>query len=166
MDSMLWVDSLFRWMHVGTAIVLVGGTVFMRFVLMPSAASLSEEEHEKLRAPLIGRWKLFVHIGILLLLVSGLYNYIMVMIPKHRGDGLYHGLLGTKMILAFVIFFLASVLVGRASAFEKMRQDRKKWLFVIIILATIIVLISGFVKVRPWPPAEEQLVSQSSEVSP
>ena len=146
-DNLLAVDVLSRVLHVGTAIVLVGGTVFMRCVLMQAAAGLPEAEHDALRQRLLGRWKRVVHAGIGLLLLSGFYNYIQA-IPKHRGDGLYHGLLGTKMLLAVVVFFLATALVGRSKAFERMRQNRAKWMGVMIILAALIVVISGFVKVR------------------
>ncbi len=146
-DNMLAVDVLSRVLHVGTAIVLVGGTVFMRCVLMQAAAGLPEAEHNALRQRLLGRWKRVVHAGIGLLLLSGLYNYMQA-IPKHRGDGLYHGLLGTKMLLALAVFFLAAALVGRSEAFERMRQNRAKWMGVVIVLASLIVVISGFVKVR------------------
>ena len=95
----------------------------------------------------IGRWKKFVHGGILLFLLSGFYNYAQAM-KLHKGDGLYHGLVGTKMILAFVVFFIAAALVGRSPSLEKFRQNRVFWTRVIVILAVVIVAISGFVKVR------------------
>ena len=149
------IDVISRIVHVGTAITLVGGSVFMAFVLHPTSLTLSDEENEKLRAGVIGRWKKFVHIGVALFLISGFYNY-MTMIPKHKGDGFYHGLVGTKMILALGVFFIAEALVGKSRAFEGMRQNRGKWLKVIVMLAGVIVGISGFVKVRgiPSPPVD------------
>ena len=72
----------------------------------------------------------------------------------HKGDALYHALVGIKILLALGVFFIASVLVGRSPAFEGMRQNRAKWLKIIVILATVIVGISGFVKVRGVPNAE------------
>lgn len=147
MDSQLIIDSISRIVHVSTAIVLVGGSVFLTFVLLPTAAQLSTDEHDKLRNLINGRWKRFVHAGILLFLITGFYNYFQQM-PKHKGDGLYHALVGTKMLLAFGIFFLASVLVGRSAAFESMRASRAKWLKLVVLLSAIIVGISGFVKVR------------------
>jgi hypothetical protein len=68
--------------------------------------------------------------------------------PEHKGDGLYHALVGTKILLALGVFFIASVLVGRSAAFESWRADRAKWLKVMVLLAAIIVAMSGFVKVR------------------
>jgi len=159
MNDLNPLDILFRWAHVGTAIVLLGGSVFMRFVLMPSADTLDDDTHAGLRSQVMGRWKRFVHMGILLLLVSGFYNYLVVMIPKHKGDGLYHALLGTKILLALGIFFLASALVGRSAKFEALRANRGKWLLVIVLLGAVIVAISGFLKVRPIPtkaPAAEE----------
>lgn len=152
MDGEQILNILFRWIHVGTAIALLGGTLFMRFVLMPSAEKLSTEEHDKLREALLARWKRFVHIGILLLLVSGFYNYIRVAIPAHSAadDKVYHRIIGPKILLAFIVFFIASVLVGRSQAFEKMRQDRKKWLTIILILGFVIVAISSYLKIRPY----------------
>ncbi len=148
---MEYLSVLSRIAHVATAIVLVGGTVFMRFVLMPAAKELPEAEHDQLRQRLMSRWKRVVHGGIALLLLSGLFNY-MQQIPKHKGDGLYHALLGTKMLLALVVFFIASALVGRSAAFEKMRQNRATWMGLIVLLSALIVGISGFVKVRGPQP--------------
>lgn len=147
MDSLLFIDTLSRIVHVSTAIVLVGGSVFMTFVLLPTAEQLSAGEHDKLRGLINGRWKRFVHAGILLFLVTGFYNYYQQM-DKHKGDGLYHALVGTKILLALGLFFIASALVGRSAAFESMRASRAKWLKIMVLLAAIIVGISGFVKVR------------------
>jgi len=154
----LILNTVSRVVHVGTAITLVGGSVLMAFALMPAAAAkLSDEEHDRLREGVLGRWKKFVGPGIGLFLISGIYNYVKA-IPFHKGDGLYHGLVGTKMILALAVFFLASALVGKSKGLEGIRQNRAKWLKVLILLAATIVCISGFVKVRgkftkPMTPA-------------
>lgn len=147
----MWViDVVSRIVHVGTAITLVGGSLFMLLVLIPSAKELSEEIHQKLASAVQSRWKRMVHIGVALFLISGFYNYFRA-IPQHRGDGLYHALLGTKMLLALAVFFLAAALVGRSAALEPIRVNRGKWLKVLVVLAAAIVAISGFVKVRGLP---------------
>jgi uncharacterized membrane protein len=141
---------LMRWVHVGTAIVVLGGSVFMRFVLMPAAAPMPEADHDALRGRIMGRWKRFVMMGIALFLISGFYNYLVVAVPGHKGDGLYHGLMGTKILLAFVVFFFASALTGRSKGLEGIRRNSRKWLAVTILLAAIVSAIGGFLKVaRP-----------------
>ena len=111
---MEYAEVISRWIHVGTAIVLVGGSVFMRFVLMPAASELPEDQHEALKKRVLGRWKRFVHTGILLFILSGGFNYFRAM-PFHKGDKLYHPLIGTKILIALVIFFLISALVGKSA---------------------------------------------------
>lgn len=156
-----WISIVSRWTHIGTAIVLVGGTCFLRFVLLPAASQLAEDEHTKLKGLVMARWKKFVHIGIVLFLASGLYNYLAIQAPAHQGQKLYHALVGTKILISLVIFFLASALVGRSKTFEGMRGNSKLWQNVIIVLAAVVVGISGFAKVAlpPKPPAQQSAQS-------
>jgi uncharacterized membrane protein len=158
---MFWVDYVSRVVHVYTAIALVGGSLFTLFVLMPAAKLLPSEAHATLTTAVSTRWKRFVHLGILLFLISGFYNYFRSM-ELHRGDGLYHALLGTKMLLAFAVFFIASALVGRSEKLAAFRQHRQRWLTVLVALATLIVFFSGYVKVRGIP-ADLQGTSSSAE---
>lgn len=155
MDPQLLLDILSRWIHVGTVIVLVGGSVFMRSVLMPAAAQLPDEPHQQLRGAVLDRWRKIVGMGIGLILLSGFYNYYRGM-KVHSGQPLYHALVGTKMLLAFAVFFLASALTGRAAKFEPIRQNSRKWLGVLIALSMLIVAISGYVKVAIKPSTVPQ----------
>ena len=147
MDTLLPILS--RWIHVGTAVVLVGGVVFKRYVLIPAAASLPDEAHNSLRERVMGTWRKYVMIGIVLLLVSGLYNYYVVITTTTRAEQskLYHPLMGVKIILALVIFFLASALVGRSPALEGIRQKGRMWMSVSIVLAALVIAIAGYLKV-------------------
>ncbi|TWU51388.1 hypothetical protein [Rubripirellula reticaptiva] len=147
---MFWIDVLSRIVHVSTAIALVGGSVFTLLVLLPSAGELDEAPHKQLAAAVAGRWKKFVHGGVALFILSGLYNFVRA-IPLHKGDGTYHMLIGIKMLLALVVFFLAAALVGRSEKLATFRTNRKKWLTVLVILAAIIVAVSGYTKVRGIP---------------
>ena len=100
---MFALDVLSRIIHVGTVIALIGGSTFTLLVLMPSARELSDETHNRLADAIQARWKRFVHIGVTLILISGLYNYVQA-IPNHKGDSLYHALIGTKILVALVVF--------------------------------------------------------------
>lgn len=152
-SSHLALYTISRFLHVATAIVLVGGTFFVRFILMPAAAqALTDADHLRLRGGIMAAWKRIVHGGIGLLLASGALNYYRVISEQsHKGDALYHALLGTKILLALVVFFIASALVGRAAKFEGMRQNARKWLAINVLLALLIVALSGFLKVRGIP---------------
>lgn len=147
MDDVLIVLS--RWIHVGTAIVLIGGMAFQRFVLLPSAAELPDPEHDKLRAGVMGRWKKFVHLGIALFLLTGFYNYLGAPTPAAEPVRwkLYHPLVGTKILLALVLFTMGSGMVGRSNAFAGLRAKPKQTLTIMLLLAAVIVGISGYLKV-------------------
>lgn len=155
MSGQMIVDVISRWAHVGAAIVLVGGAVFTRYVLLAAAGKLDQSSHDTLREAVRNSWKKFVMIGIGLLLISGFYNYLVVARPKHSGDGLYHALMGVKMLLALAAFFLASALTGRSAALEPIRRNSARWLSVLILLSALVVGIGGFLKIRGVPPAAE-----------
>jgi uncharacterized membrane protein len=145
MDPELFLPLVSRWAHIACAIVLVGGSAFVWLVLQPVLNNESPELHDRIR----NRWKKFVHPGVLIFLVSGIYNLIK-MIPNHKGDALYHSLIGTKFLLALVVFALASILVGNKPGTQKIRDNPRKWLGITLLLSIIIVGISGFVKIRPY----------------
>lgn len=149
MDSATFVELISRWVHVGTAVVLLGGSVFLRCVVMPAARTLPDVEHDRLREQMMARWKRIVMIGIALLLVTGFYNYLGVERVKAPR---YHMLMGIKILLGFGVFFLASALTGRSAGLAGIRRNSARWLTVLIVLAAATVLIAGYLKVAP-PPA-------------
>jgi len=135
-----------RWLHLVAVIVAVGGTVFIRLVLHPSAqAALDDETRGSLRAVIIRRWARFIHVAILIIILSGVYN-IVVVFPTLDQALPYHPLLGVKLLLALALFFVATAITGKSAAFEGMRKQTPRWMTVNIVLAACIVLISNVLK--------------------
>lgn len=138
---------LMRWAHILSAVILVGGAFFMRFVLAPVAnATLDPTIHETLRDNIRARWKKFVFVFIALFLVSGFYNYLMVTRFEHDGEPVYHMLFGIKFLLALVVFALASFLTGRTSIAKKMQANNGFWMGMLVLLAILTVAIGGYMK--------------------
>lgn len=158
------VDLVSRWFHVGTAIVLLGGTAYIRFVLLPAASQLPDEHHQKLKELTVARWKRFVHGGILLLLLTGFYNYFRAE-PADAFRKQYHMLVGIKILLALVLFGVASGLVGRSAAFARMRETPKRFLGLAVLLGAIIVAISGYLRVEGTAAIRAQAAGTSVETS-
>jgi len=152
-NAMNFLDLLFRLIHIFTAVALVGGTIYVRFVLLPAAKELPDAEHDALKGRLKASWKKWVMIGITLLLVSGFYNYLQVAAPAHKavGDSRYHMFMGIKILLALGVFFLASVMTGRSAKFEGMRKNPAGPLSILILLAAITIGLGSFLKVRGIP---------------
>ncbi len=149
------VGIVLRWMHIFAAIALFGGTIFQRIALHPTVGELDAAQREIVAAGVRRRWSKVVMIAILFLLVSGLTNYILTVRnfkalgavnPDDNLPPLYHALWGVKVLLALVVFFFASVLAGRSEGTKHFRENAGKWLTVNLILATIIVGISGVLR--------------------
>ncbi len=138
-----------RWFHLSAVIVAIGGTLFLRWVLHPAAAkALAAGDQDVLRGAVIARWARFVHACVAVILLTGTYN-LYVMLAAHKGQPLYHSLLGTKILLALALFFIAIAITGRNPAFEKMRRKRLAWMTVNLVLAGAIVAISNVLKNIP-----------------
>ena len=143
------LSVLMRWLHISGAVVAVGGSVFALIALLPAMRGLSDEIRSDLHEAIRKRFAMLFMISVTALLVSGFYNYLLNEIPQHKGDGLDHSLMGAKILLAFVVFFLGSALVGRAAAFEGIRRRRKRWMTVNILLALIIIALAALLRAMP-----------------
>ena len=144
-----WLVVVLRWLHLLAAVLLAGGILFWCCMLRPAASELDEATATSLRQRVASRFSKVVMLAILLLLVSGLINFIRInrSLPADANKMLYHGLFGTKFLLALVVFFLASVLSGRSHAFDKLRANGKTWWGLTATLAVAIILISGVMRV-------------------
>ncbi len=152
-----------RWFHLVAAMTVVGGTIFMRFALVPSVGVLGDEQNNLLREEVRRRWSKLVMASIAFLLISGLTNYIIMLRDsksgtpeweawRHSYNGLYQAVFGVKFTLAMVIFFIASALAGRGEATKKFRQDAKWWMSVNLTLALIVVALSGVLRLTHIGP--------------
>ena len=143
---MFWIDVLSRIFHVTTAIMLLGGSLFTLLAYQPVLQTQPDQVRRTISGQTRDSWRRWVHMGIAVFLVTGFYNYFRAM-PLHKGDGLYHALIGMKIIIAMAVFFLASVLAGRSPRFENWRQAAAWPLKLLCLLGILIVAISGFLKV-------------------
>ena len=131
------IDLVSRWAHILAAILLVGGTCFIRFVIIPvkASASLDDSVHEAIRR----RWSKIVMVSVLFLLVSGLYNAARKEM-NHDVDMVYRSLVTAKIALGFFVFFMVSVLSGRSAMAQKYRESEAKWYNVVAVSYTHLTL--------------------------
>lgn len=148
---MFWLMVILRWMHVLGAIGLVGGALFVWRVVLPAHEGLDiarrKEQYESMRP----QWARLVMISILLLLVSGIANVFLMgrngefkLLQSH-----YHVLLLVKFMLALVVFFLFSLITGRSTGAQHIRDNLGKWLPICFLLAVIVICIAGVMKMTP-----------------
>lgn len=156
MDSSAVVTLLLRWAHVLAAVVALGGLAFARFGLLPALAEFDADARERIHDAIRRRWLPWVIGAITLLLASGLANFLIFnarvkAAPDVWGatwmrDTSYHALFGAKFLIALVMFYFSSALVGRGEGTQWVRNDRAKWLSVTLLLGLAVVLLSGWMR--------------------
>src|SRR5215211_4035340 len=116
-DSLFPILLLLRYMHILGAIALMGGTIFMRFALVPTVPELDDKSRGILHEGVRSRWGKFVMISAALLLISGIAN--LGLAARYDFDApvgkLYNMIAGLKLILSLPIFLFASFLTGRSA---------------------------------------------------
>ncbi|MBI2827163.1 MAG: hypothetical protein HYX69_21030 [Planctomycetia bacterium] len=145
MDTAFLLALLFRWMHILASITAVGGSIFMWAAVLPAAASLSDAERTVLADGIRSRWAKWVAGAILFLLVSGLYSFFTLN-AQSKLPPAYHMLFGIKFVLALGVFALASLLVGRSAAAQRIRVNARAWLTLNLILMVTVVCIAGVMR--------------------
>jgi uncharacterized membrane protein len=143
-----------RWLHILGGITLMGGALFQRLALMPSAAELPDDAHNQLKEALRGRWSKVVMAMSSVLLMSGMASYVVTTVNFQFDKGelpgkLYHMLFGIKFLLGLIVLGLAAMLSGRSSAAQRMRANAANWLTINLLLATLVVMIGGFMRYAP-----------------
>lgn len=140
---------IMRWLHIVGAAAMLGGGIFVRLVLQPSAAALPEAAHDQLRAEVRGRWAKIFGILTAILLLSGFYNYLVANKGAHTGQGQYHMLMGIKILLAFAVFALGALLAGKTGLAQKLQANARLWTAVTVLLGLIVVALGSYLKFIP-----------------
>jgi putative copper export protein len=129
---------LLRVLHLLSAMVLVGGLVFMFFVVGYGHQDEGSEAFQKLRR----RWSLSVMIASAVLLVTGLINAVRIVTAFQFPSVAYHSWLGIKILLALAVMFGASILSGRSAQAQRCRQMAVcGYAILCLALATLIVAV-------------------------
>jgi hypothetical protein len=168
-----YLAFVLRLLHILAAITTVGGSIFVRFALLPGMETLGAADKQRLHEAMRPRWARLIQISILFLLVSGLWNFILfVRASKGWGEDwreayytLYQALFGIKFILALAIFALASILTGRSAGTQKIRDNARFWTNINLAMALAVVIISGVMRlthVGPTNPAQQTTVESKS----
>ena len=144
MADINWLVVLSRWLHIGAAIVALGGAAYARAALLPSLSeALDDESAGKVREAVRRRWAKVMHGCIGLLLVTGGINFVMLAMDAKVEPMPYHAIFAVKFMIAMVIFFLATALVGRSPGLASIRAQGRKWISVVLVLGALVVLLSG-----------------------
>ena len=127
MEMMDLVGLLSRWVHIASALTLIGGVLFARHVLRGAA-----------EAELITRYATTLQAAVGGLLLSGLYNLLSkVAVPKG-----YHMIFGIKFLLALHVFAMAFMVARPGVEVGK----RHRQLTGMVISGALILALSAYLR--------------------
>ncbi len=138
------IQLVSRVLHILSAVILIGGLFYIRTILSPAGA-------EACFAGRRGVWAKWVGIATLLLLVTGFYNFIII-IGESKAEGgvklppTYHMLFGVKFLLAIMVMFIAAILAGKTEAAERFRGQMGKWLNIGWLAAVAIIVVAAILR--------------------
>ena len=99
---------IMRWLHISSAVTLVGGMIFGRVAMIQAAEGLSPEARESFLDRAAMLYQPLVFIAMAALQISGCYNIL----TNLGHTPLYHMLLGVKLLLAMHVFAVG-ILISR-----------------------------------------------------
>ena len=138
----LFLELFMRWLHIGGACVLIGSPIFMRLFLWPAMNDLDIPARKAFVDRINKTWRNFLGVVILTQLISGIY-WLLVVVDLPREPAIFQILLTVKLMAAMALFFLLSVLAGRAKVFELFRMQARRWLTICIFLGLLIAMCAG-----------------------
>ncbi|MCG8448510.1 MAG: hypothetical protein MI725_02885 [Pirellulales bacterium] len=132
-----------RVLHILSAIILVGGLFYIRTVLAPAGNEACYAGRREV-------WARWVGAASGLLLVSGFYNFMMILRAAKADETplprTYHLLFGVKFLLALLVMFLVAILAGKTEAAQRFRSQMGKWLSLSWLAAMAVVVIAAMLR--------------------
>lgn len=137
-----WVIVLIsRVLHVASGGVILGGLVYLKYVIAPLASG-SDDRDEALYRGRRSAWARLVMLCTTLLILSGFFNLYNIMVTSEDLPSTYHMLFGIKFLLAMFVFFVAAGTAGASPLAVNMRARLDQWLN-LALSATLAIFIVG-----------------------
>jgi len=171
-DGMYFLMLVARISHILGAIILLGGLFYLRIVpLPPSSATGGIVPADQFFGGRRTIWARWTAAATALLLVAGIFNYVLIIKQHERLDPSYHMIMGLKMLAAIGVFLLAALLAGRTSAADKIRTKWRTWLSLCVLLGVIAVTLGSVLRTYPRVKkadanAAPQLIAPANSATP
>jgi uncharacterized membrane protein len=133
----------FRWLHIATACVAVGGVFFLRIVIPIALRSLDADSAKTMLLRTRRVFKMVVHTCILFLLISGAFNaWTNWSKYSAMGQGLGHSLFGVHLLLALLVFGISLwLLMG-----PEPKKNHLQWLAINLALMLLTIAAASVLK--------------------
>jgi uncharacterized membrane protein len=145
-DAVELINVISRWLHIASAVILVGGFFFIAVAVEPALRGAADGLAEAIRR----RYKRVAHTAAGLLLITGFYNYLALAAPKAHSLGIgaeYNAVMGMKILLAVCVIGISIVLLAPVRLSD---ATRARWLLANVALGLAVLAAGAFLR-RLWP---------------
>jgi hypothetical protein len=134
--QMMIVDIVMRFLHILSAVALVGGALAWRLGMMPALEPLSGEMRTKLGNAVAAAWRPIMFSAMGGVLVSGIYQYVGVKNPPPA----WQAVIGVKFLLVLHVFAVGFIVTGRNN------EKRSRQLTGIVISGVVIIALAAVLR--------------------
>lgn len=129
-----------RMVHIASMAALVGGLLYMVAAMLPALKLVDENLKQTLVKLARKRFARITHPAITLLILSGAWQWYANTPVYHKASPALQALLGTKVLLAIVLFVM--IFVGAAGL---LKGNPAKWVWLNLLLALIVIVLAVIV---------------------
>ncbi len=140
---MEWLEILSQWLHLMSAVTLIGGLLYVRLVLVPSLVDAPLESRSKLLERLVARWRPLAFTAMGALVLTGLFNFLTHL---HGHSRAYHMAFGIKLLLVLHVFSVVMLLAVPPGVNPARDARRPRLMLGAVISGLIILLLSAFLR--------------------
>ena len=138
------IGIIVRICHILPVVIAIGGTIYMRTIVMPVAEELPKSQQHLLRMSLVRRFRMVMWVCIALIVLSGLAQLRFIL--REQLPITYQFVLAIKMILALSLFFIAIGLTLPDEVWSMVRRHAPLLLAINVALGTVIVMLSALLR--------------------
>jgi uncharacterized membrane protein len=134
------MDWLVHGVHLLFVVIAVGGTLTLRFIVLPNLGD--DTPGAAIKGSILFRWRPVVWLSIVMIIVTGLANVHFAYQEVGR-DFLYWMIFAGKVACALILFTLALTLTLPLRNLARVQEKRSRWLAYIVGLGVLILFLSS-----------------------
>ena len=132
---------LMRYVHIVSAVIAVGGSAFIAMCLLPATRLVDDSFRASLMQLVQKRFARVVWVCIGGLVISGVYNWVLLSDQYKAMGAKGNALIGTKVLLSIVLF----AVVG-AQNFGLLKLKPRPYLVLNLHLAAAVILLAAILR--------------------
>ncbi len=136
------VFILMRWVHIGSAALLVGGMALIVLSAGPARTLMDHTEAVSVFKKIEARFRWVLAAAVLGLIVSGVYQWVVFGQDYQQIGGLALSLLSVKVLLATMLF----ALLWAFQVDSMLHPKAKLWRLINLSLAVLVVMLAGVLR--------------------